>query len=131
MPEFLGTGWAFPVARAANGTIAHARYEDSVQQAIRIILGTARGERVMRPDFGCGLQDLIFAIAGPATLGLAEFEVREALLRWEPRIELLDVKATLMPPRDNGLRIGVDYRVSATDNRFNLVYPFYLDRGAV
>lgn len=131
MAEFLGVGWAWPVARDADGSrVAKAVHEASIAQSIRIILGTARGERVMRPDFGCGLQDLVFATASEATLGTAEFEVREALRRWEPRIELLAVEASLMA-RGNGVRIAVDYRVRSTDNRFNLVYPFYLDRGAV
>ena len=132
--EFLGVGWGFPVAREAGELrgelrFAHAAYEQSIEQSIRIILGTARGERVMRPDFGCGLQDLVFSVAGGATLGLAKLEVREALRRWEPRIDILAVTASLISPHENGIRISVDYRVRTTDNRFNLVYPFYLDRG--
>lgn len=126
--EFLGVGWAFPVALERDG--AQAAYEVSIKQAIRIILGTARGERVMRPDFGCGLEELVFAVNDAATLGLAEFEVREALLRWEPRIEVLGVKASTMGSHEEGILINVDYRVRSTDNRFNLVYPFYLRRGA-
>ena len=127
--EFLGVGWAFPVAlEAPDG--AQAAYEVSIEQAIRIILGTARGERVMRPDFGCGLEELVFAMNDAATLGLAEFEVREALLRWEPRIEVLAVKASTMGSHQEGILINVDYRVRTNDNRFNLVYPFYLRRGA-
>jgi phage baseplate assembly protein W len=109
---------------------AIAEYEDSVRQAIRIILGTAKGERVMRPDFGCGIHDLVFAVNDSATRGLAEYEVREALLRWEPRIEVLQVKASASGMQGEQLLISVDYRVRATDNRFNLVYPFYLERGA-
>ena len=84
----------------------------------------------MRPDFGCGLDELVFAMNDSATLGLAEFEVREALLRWEPRIEVLAVKASTMGAHQEGILIKVDYRVRTTDNRFNLVYPFYLRRGA-
>jgi phage baseplate assembly protein W len=127
--EFLGVGWRFPVSYdEAAGALQRAAYEESVREAILIILRTARGERVMRPDFGCGLEELVFAVNDSATLGLAEFEVREALRQWEPRIEILDVTATVMGPHASGIRISIDYLVRTTDNRFNLVYPFYLRR---
>jgi phage baseplate assembly protein W len=132
--KFLGVGWAFPVERAdegpGQGRFRTARYEESVRQAIQIILSTAKGERVMRPDFGCGLHDLLFAINNSATWGLAESEVEEALRRWEPRIEVEEVRAEASGTRGEIILINVDYRVRATDNRFNLVYPFYLERGA-
>ena len=130
--EFLGVGWGFPVAFAEGDGVGHferAAYEQSIRQSIFVILSTAKGERVMRPDFGCGLEELVFAVNDSTTLGLAEFEVRDALRQWEPRIELIAVKATMMGSDDSGIRISVDYRVRATDNRFNLVYPFYLRRG--
>ncbi|MEO8938421.1 MAG: GPW/gp25 family protein [Burkholderiaceae bacterium] len=130
MTEFLGVGWGFPITRDGEDRFVQAAFEACVAQSIRVILGTGRGERVMRPDFGCGLQDLVFATASDATLGTAESEVREALRRWEPRIELLSVTASLMGARQNGLLISVDYRIQSSDNRYNLVYPFYLDRGA-
>jgi phage baseplate assembly protein W len=99
-----------------------------VRQSIEIILSTSKGERVMRPDFGCDLNKLLFAPNNGATQALAEFEVTEALRAWEPRIEVLDV--SVRAGGDNGevLLIDIDYRVRSTDNRFNLVYPFYLDR---
>jgi phage baseplate assembly protein W len=132
----LGVGWAFPIARgaaahAADGEragFACARYEESVRQAIWIILSTARGERVMRPDFGCALDELLFAPNDATTRGMAESAVREALLRWEPRIDVLRVAASADGPQRERLLIGVDYRVRKTDSRFNLVYPFYLGR---
>jgi phage baseplate assembly protein W len=107
-----------------------AEYEASVNQAIQIILSTAPGERVMRPDFGCAIHELVFAPNSATTRGMAEHYVRDALLRWEPRIEVLDVRTMTSEARDEELWIGIDYRVRTTDNRFNFVYPFYLDRGA-
>jgi phage baseplate assembly protein W len=132
MAEFLGRGWGFPIARDAgpDGTVRFttAEYEDSVEQAIRIVLSTALGERIMRPAFGCGIHELVFAPNSAATRGMAEHHVREALLRWEPRIEVLGVTAVSGGEQDEELLIGVEYRVRLTDSRFNLVYPFYLGR---
>ena len=130
MAEFLGKGWRFPVQRdESEERFAAAAYEESIRQAIRIILSTALGERVMRPDFGCAIHELVFAPNSAATQGMAEHHVREALLRWEPRIEVLDVNAVASGGQDEELLIGVYYRVRMTDSRFNLVYPFYLNRG--
>jgi phage baseplate assembly protein W len=127
----LGAGWAFPVALdagAAPPRLAMTADEDSVRQSIFVVLSTARGERVMRPDFGCDLHELAFAVNDRTTRATAAFEVREALEAWEPRIELLEVEATAGGERGELLLIAIDYRVRSTDNRFNLVYPFYLDR---
>jgi phage baseplate assembly protein W len=130
----LGAGWNFPVAYADSldppgpATLAMAADELSVRQSIEIILSTSKGERVMRPDFGCDLDKLLFAPNTGATQALAEFEVSEALRTWEPRIELLDVAARAGGDHGEQLLIDIGYRVRSTDNRFNLVYPFYLDR---
>jgi hypothetical protein len=133
MAKFLGVGWQFPVGiamhNAAKKRLALAEYEASIQQSIRIILATAKGERVMRPEFGCGIYELVFTPNDAATRGMAEHHVSEALRLWEPRIEVLQVKATAAGAHDEELRISIDYRVRTTDNRFNLVYPFYLERG--
>jgi phage baseplate assembly protein W len=123
----LGAGWGFPVRRE-NGRLAGAADEVSVRQAIWIVLSTARGERVMRPDFGCNLHEFVFALNDRATQAAAAFEVREALQAWEPRIDVLEVDAFAGGDRSEVLLIHIDYRVRSTDNRFNLVYPFYLDR---
>ena len=129
--EFLGVGWQFPVEKdTTENRVAAAKYEDSIKQAIRIILFTAKGERVMRPTFGCDLHQLLFAPNDAGTRGMAEHYVREALQLWEPRIAILRVKAEVAGAQEEVLRISIDYRVRATDNRFNLVYPFYLERGA-
>jgi phage baseplate assembly protein W len=130
MAEFLGVGWRFPIERdESRERFGIAAYEESIHQSIRIILSTAQGERVMRPDFGCGIHELVFAPNSAATRGMAEHHVREALLRWEPRIEVLNVTAVASGGQEEELLISVDYRVQMTDSRFNFVYPFYLDRG--
>src|SRR5262245_5969307 len=129
--EFLGVGFGFPVGFDDRRKLKLAKYEESIRQSIRIVLETARGERIMRPDFGCGLHDLVFAVNGSATRGAAEDEVREALLKWEPRIDVLNVVASAAGAEDQMLLINIEYRVRMTDNRFNLVYPFYLDRSLV
>ena len=125
--EFLGVGWNSLVALDDDNQIAMAGYEERVRQSILTILGTARGERVMRPDFGCGIHNLVFAVNSAATAGRAASEVRSALVLWEPRIDILDV--AVAPDRDapNRLLITIEYRVRTTNSRFNLVYPFYLE----
>ena len=125
--EFLGVGWQFPPRPDASGQIAMARYEESVRQAIWTILDTARGERVMRPDFGCGIHDLVFAVNSAGTVGRVVSEVRQALVLWEPRIDVLDVAVLPDAGQSNLLPIKIDYQVRATNSRFNLVYPFYLE----
>ena len=127
--EFLGTGWAFPVRQGPDGAIATARYEESVRQSVWLVLGTAPGERVMRPDFGCGIHDLVFSVADTTTAGLVAAAVRAALVRWEPRLDLLDVQVAPDSAEPTTLLVRVDYRVRATNNVFNLVYPFYLEGG--
>ena len=122
---FLGVGWKFPVQVDAN-KVAISRYDELVQESIRIILGTSRGERVMRPDFGADLKRLAFAPNNTSTAGLAIFYVQESLRKWEPRIELLNVDAN--PDSESGqiLLITIEYRIVSTNTEHNLVYPFYL-----
>ncbi len=124
--NFLGAGWKFPVKTGGDRKIAMSRYEEDIKEAIRIILGTAKGERVMRPDFGCGIYDLVFAPINATTVATVESNVREGLLRWEPRIEVIKVEARDDRASEGKLLISIDYRVRITNNRFNLVYPFYL-----
>ncbi len=129
MTKFLGVGWQFPMSiHKEKRQFISAEYEESIQQAIRIILSTRKGERVMRHDFGCGIHDLLFAPNNASTRGLAEHHVREALLRWEPRIETVKIQAHYEGVQGEVLIINISYRVRATDNRFNMVYPFYLER---
>jgi phage baseplate assembly protein W len=130
--SFLGHGWDFLrlVAPPAAGGAAHVAEEESVRQAVWIILGTAPGERIMRPDFGCGIHERVFSVADSTTLGRVAKEVREALVRWEPRIEVQDVQVSVDPDTVGRLLISIEYRVRTTNNQFNLVYPFYLERTA-
>src|SRR5262245_50012976 len=108
--SFLGQGWSFPVAPDAKGVLEFAAYEESVRQSVWIVLCTAKGGRAMRPDFGCGIHDLVFERNTVATAGKVTQAVREALLMFEPRIELLDVAVV---PRNGGevMQISIDYRV--------------------
>jgi phage baseplate assembly protein W len=127
---FLGKGWAFPVTvDAITGKIAMAAYEQDIKEAIRIILSTSKGERVMRPDFGSSLHDLVFASVSTAMIGLLESNVREALTTWEPRIELLRVEVATDEAHIGKLKVNIDYRVRETNREDNLVYPFYVSEG--
>lgn len=129
--SFLGRGWRFPIGTAPiagqnAGPIAEAAKDDKITQSIWMILTTAPGERVMRPDFGCGLNQLVFANLSQETIGQVTNAVTLALARWEPRIQVLAVNAAPSPTLENVLLIGIEYLVLETNSRFNLVYPFYL-----
>ncbi len=126
---FLGHGWAFPVSTAADGTIAIADYETDIRQAIHIILGTNPGERAMRPDFGAGLNALVFEPINQTTMALAQFRVEQALILWEPRIDSISVTVSADPPNGK-LLFQIRYRVRTTNTFYNLVYPFFLREGA-
>lgn len=125
--NFLGTGWSFPVEVTPEGQVKTAAAEDSIRQSIWTILGTARGERVMRPDFGCGIEDLVFSVNDAGLAGRVKEAVHEALMVWEPRIDVLDVNAFPDKANPNLLLVEVHYQVRSTNSRFNLVYPFYLE----
>lgn len=127
--DFLGTGWKYPVKVNIDGKIALSSYEEDIKEAIRIILGTAKGERVMRPDFGCGIHELVFASINSVTMKQVEHSVREGLTQWEPRIDLKNVEVSSEKADEGKLLVSIDYIVRATNTRFNLVYPFYLREG--
>ena len=126
---FLGKGWQFPVAVDDDGALAVAEYEESVRQSIWVVLGTAKGERVMRPDFGCGIYEMVFGVNSSTAASEAAEEVRDALVEFEPRIDVLGVEVS---PGGDGevLYVSIDYQVRATNTVFNLVYPFYLEGSA-
>ena len=124
---FLGVGFSFPVNVDSAGKLTLAEYEESVRQSTWIILGTAKGERVMRPEFGCDIYDLVFAVNSLSTAGQLSYAVQQALLRFEPRIDVLDVRVD-SGGTDNTLLLNIEYEVRATNNVFNMVYPFYLER---
>jgi phage baseplate assembly protein W len=122
--HFLGSGFGFPLRVTPQGGIARASEEALVQQSIWIILATAKGEMQGNPEFGCGIHDLVFVDNAPANRAQIAHQVREALLQWERRIDLTDVRVT---PGEtaNQLMIALDYRLRATHAYGNLVYPFY------
>ena len=126
--EFLGVGWRFPL-QVADGHIAQARYEQRIEESIVLILSTAPGERPMLPQFGCGIHDLLFAPNDSRTIALTVHMVREALTRFESRIDLIDVGAENTLEAPNLLLIRVSYRVRGTNAIGNLVYPFYISEG--
>lgn len=127
--SFLGQGWPFPVKPSPAGRLAFLSGEAKIQQSIWIILSTAPGERQMRPDFGCGIHDLVFEANTAALQGLIQEKVREALIRWEPRIDVVDVRVQTPPDSRNHLLIRIDYRIRGNNALFNLVYPFFLNEG--
>ena len=125
--EFLGRGWRFPVAPGADGRLAFAYAEASIEQALWLILDTAPGERVMNPEFGCGIHELVFGPNTELARADVEAEVRSALVRLEPRIDVLGVSTEA--PEPNVMLVRVDYRVRAVNTVHNLVYPFYISEG--
>ncbi|HEY8550348.1 MAG TPA: GPW/gp25 family protein [Vicinamibacterales bacterium] len=127
---FLGVGWAFPLRLAADGALDTAIHEEDIRESIRIILGTRRNERVMRPDFGAGLEDFVFEPVSSTTVEAVKQRVKEALIDWEPRIDVEKVEVTTEPALRDRLLVSIDYRVRATNTHYNLVYPFYLGEGA-
>ena len=126
MADILGSGIAFPLQVDRRGGLALARDETDIDQAIELILGTAPGERPMRPEFGCGVHDFVFDTIDAGTVARMETEIRGALDRWEPRVEVTDVQFDLGGADTGQLLIQIDYRVRATNHMRNLVYPFYV-----
>jgi phage baseplate assembly protein W len=126
---FLGIGWKFPLQVTPGGKIASSRYEQRIEESIYLILSTAKGERVMLPEFGCGIHELVFAPNNSTTLSIVTHHVREALVMFEPRIDLIDVTVEASREQLNLLLIRVSYRVRATNTMGNLVYPFYITEG--
>ncbi len=126
--DFLGNGWAFPMRISPSGGIALSRQVFDIEEAIRIILNTAKGERHMRPEFGCGIHELVFAPNNATTHGLVETYVTDAIRFWEPRVELMNVLVETDEEDHNTLMINITYKIRTTNDLRNLVYPFYLIR---
>jgi uncharacterized protein len=124
--EFIGRGLAFPLQIDQQGGLALTRGAGEIEQAIRIILGTSPGERVMRPEFGCRIHELLFAPNNASTRRMAAYYVEEALERWEPRITLADIDVQTDPHRDGILQIEIKYRIKDTHDERSIVYPFFL-----
>jgi hypothetical protein len=123
--DFIGRGVAFPLRTDAQGSLALIGGAEDIDRSLQAVLSTAPGERVMRPEFGCAIWDLIFDPLNHNTVGLMAQRVREAVSQWEPRVDLERVDVTVAPSGESVV-IDLTYRVRATNDRRNLVYPFYV-----
>ena len=123
---FVGRGIAFPMRIGPTGGIALVSRDEEIAESMRLILGTSPGERPMRPEFGCPIHDHVFAPADATTTGLIAFEVRNALNRWEPRIDVHDVVVTRDDDQPTLLYIDITYSIRDTNDPRNLVFPFYV-----
>ncbi len=123
--EFIGSGWAFPLRTDATGAIALVSHDREIEESIRLILGTAFGERPMRPDYGCEIHDYVFSSVNADMISRIAVAVRESLIRWEPRIAVKDVIVTIDPQDQTVVYIDVRYAIGDTNDPRNLVFPFY------
>jgi len=123
---FVGRGITYPMRVSTTGGIALTSREEEIAESMRLILGTSPGERPMRPDFGCPIHEHIFAPADASTTGLIAFDVRNALTRWEPRIDVLDVTVRRDDDQPTLLYIDITYAIRETNDPRNLVFPFYV-----
>lgn len=128
--DIIGRGWPFPLRPGPAGRLGYLGGDEKIRQSIWLILSTAPGERLMRPGFGCGIHDLVFEANTASVRRLVEERIREALLAWEPRVDVLAVRVEAPPEQRNYLLIWIDYRVRANNALYNLVYPLYLTEGA-
>jgi phage baseplate assembly protein W len=126
MSDIIGSGIAFPLRVDARGALALSHDERDIEEAIRIVIGTARGERPMRPEFGCDIHDYVFETIDAYTLGRLDRAIRRALERWEPRIDVVDVIIDTSEADQGRLPIEIVYSIRATNDERNLVYPFYV-----
>lgn len=126
--NFLGTGWSFPVRIGSSGGIAVSSYEQNIEECIRLILGTAIGERIMEPTFGSYIHDYVFHPNNPNTASLVSHYAQQALVKHEPRIANIDVQAFPDPQHENTLNLTVKYTIIRENEMRNMVYPFYLRR---
>lgn len=124
--SFVGRGWAFPIQVSPRGGLALTTGPADIDAAMRMIIETAPGERVMRPDFGCRIWDHIFDSTDATTRGLMAQAVQEAMARWEPRATVEELTVQLDPEQPNRVLIELSYRIKATNDRRNLVHPFYV-----
>lgn len=128
--QFLGTGFKFPIQiDKATGRMKTSSYEEDIKEAIWIIVMTKKGERIRNPEFGCSIHEYTFGTMDFQTLQKMEWSVQEALTIWEPRITDTQVTVSVAPDLEGAVRIEVSYRVRATNNPYNLVFPFYITEG--
>jgi phage baseplate assembly protein W len=129
--NILGKGWAFPISPDVRGGVRISHYEKSIEESIRIILNTTPGERLMHPDFGCMINEMVFAPNRPQAITQAEHYVREAIIRWEPRVILKEVRGESDSDKEAVVNIKIHYEIRSVNTFFNMVYPFYLERGEI
>lgn len=130
--SFLGTGWSFPPRFSRErGSVAMTSDADDIRQSLQILLSTALGERVMQPKYGCNLDDLLFEPLNTTVRTYIRGLVKQAILIFEPRIQLNDVAIEMIDAPAGRVDLVVDYTVRATNSRFNLVYPFYRQEASV
>lgn len=123
--EFIGSGWAFPMGTSAAGSMAMVAGDREIEEAIRLVVGTSPGERPMRPEFGCPLIDYVFAPIDASTAGEIAWDVRASLIRWEPRIDVVDVSVSVDDAEPSTMYVDVSYVKKGTNDPRNLVFPFY------
>ena len=126
MSNFLGVGFKFPVSVGPNGGVQLSKYETNIEESVRVIIGTALGERQMRPEWGCRIHDFVFAPNNTSTQTLVAHHVEEALAKYEPRILGIEVQAMPDPDSEERILVDVRYQIRATNSIHNLVFPFYL-----
>lgn len=124
--EFLGSGWKFPVSLNKKNGFELVSEDEDIREAILIILNTVPGERVMRPEFGCGIHNYVFSVVNSSNLSMIENEIVKALTLYEPRIVIDNIKAEVDSSDAGRLLINIDYTVASSNSRYNMVYPFYL-----
>jgi len=128
---FLGRGWKFPIqVDETTGRIMTSEFEEDIAEAIRIIIGTSKGERVMRPSFGSGIQNFLFGLTDSTTLSLLESNVKESIIAWEARVMDIEVNAILDKNQSGKVLVTIQYRVRSTNNLHNLVFPYYINEGS-
>ncbi|QGQ96641.1 baseplate protein [Paenibacillus psychroresistens] len=128
---FLGRGWKFPIqVDETTGRIMTSEFEEDIAESIRIIIGTTKGERVMRPNFGSGIQKFLFGLTDSTTINLLKSEVKESIREWEARVGDIEVEAELDRSQSGKLLVTVSYIVRSTNNMHNLVFPFYINEGS-
>jgi phage baseplate assembly protein W len=127
--DLIGKGWKFPIKVNAKGGLSYSDGPDRIRDAIWIVLGTSHGERLMRLDFGAGANDYVFDSNSDVVRTQCAAAIREALAKWEPRIDLVNVivKDGVEPSQ---VLVAIDYRIRSTNELFNLVYPLYVQEGA-
>jgi len=128
--DFTGRGWAFPLRLDSAGSFVLSGGEQEIEEAIRLILGTCYGERPQRPEYGCGIHDLVFAPSAPQSVGQIVDQLRRALVAQEPRIDVLNVTGQIPAGEANLLLLRIEYRIRENNALANMVYPFFITEGS-